>query len=76
MNETVYCTAQLVNTSMERITLQAGTRIADVYVTGVDLIDGVTEGDVNNGLRVLRADKYPTTGPQSEGAECKRTEDG
>jgi predicted aspartyl protease len=60
MNETVYCTAQLVNTSIERITLQAGMRIADVYnVTGADLIDGVTETDVNNDLRVLRADQYP-----------------
>jgi hypothetical protein len=59
-NETVYCTAQLINTSVERITLQAGTRIADVYnVTGADLIDGVTENDVNNSLRVLKAGRDP-----------------
>jgi hypothetical protein len=58
--ETVYCTTQLVNTSLERITLQAGTKIADIYdITQEDLIDGVTEDDVSYGPRVLKADRYP-----------------
>jgi hypothetical protein len=58
--ETDYCTTQLVNTSLERITLQAGTKIADIYdVTQVDLLDGVTEDDVSYGPRVLKTAKYP-----------------
>lgn len=53
--EMVYCTAQLINTSREQITLQAGTNIVNVY----DFIDSVTGNDATYGPNVLKADRYP-----------------
>jgi hypothetical protein len=56
----VYLTTQLINTSGEQITLQAGTHVADVYdITEADLIDDVTEGDVTTRPNVLKAERYP-----------------
>jgi hypothetical protein len=46
--------------SEERITLQAGTRIADVYdVKQEDVIDDVIAKDVTAGPLVLKANRYP-----------------
>jgi hypothetical protein len=47
---TVYCTAQLMNTSKERLSLRAGTRIADVNDVKRD---DARENDVIAGPRVL-----------------------
>jgi hypothetical protein len=56
--ETVYCIAHLINTSRERIELQEGTKIADVYDPGKDdVMDyGKTDGE-DEPLRVLKTDR-------------------
>jgi hypothetical protein len=56
--ETVYCTAQLINTSGERIELQAGTKLADVYDAGKDdVIDDDETSREDEALRVLKTDR-------------------
>jgi hypothetical protein len=63
-NEAIYCTAQLINTSRERITLHAGTQVADIYdIEEIDLIDDVTESDVTNVPKVLKADRLTLINP-------------
>ena len=58
--EAIYCIAQIVNTSLERITLTAGTQIADVYnVTSADLVEYIKENDVHIGRKVLKTSRYP-----------------
>jgi hypothetical protein len=55
--ETVYCTAQLINTSGERIELQAGTKLTDVYDAGKDgVIDDDETSREDEALRVLKTD--------------------
>lgn len=57
--ETTYCTAQLVNTSQEGITLPAGTRIADIHdAKEDDVIEYIAE-DEGNYPHVLKTNKYP-----------------
>jgi hypothetical protein len=53
---TVHCTAQLMNTSKERLTLRAGTRIADVNDVKRD---DVRENDVTAGPRIMEVRKCP-----------------